>query len=115
MTEVAFMAALIVWTVLGAFGLLCALWVLFGFLLPGGRGAAMVFLYRGEPGEEVVLRRYLWLYNTGLIRSPPLLVDCGLSPKDRKFLEQHPIILCTAQELHDKLEQERAHLGTAGT
>ena len=35
--------------VLGAFGLLCALWVLFGFLLPGGRGAAMVFLYRGGP------------------------------------------------------------------
>lgn len=109
------MAALIVWTVLGAFGLLCAAWVLFGTLLPGGRGAATVFLCRGEACEEAVLRRYLWLYNTGLIRCPLLLVDCGLSEKDRQRLERYPITLCTEQELHHKLEQERAHLDRTGT
>lgn len=109
------MAALIVLTVLGAFGLLCALWVVFGFLLPGGRGAATVLLCRGEPGEEAVLQRYLWLYNTGLVRSPLLIVDCGLTLKDRKRLQKHPITLCTVQELNEKLEQERAHLGRTGT
>lgn len=109
------MAALIVLTVLGAFGLLCALWVMFGFLLPGGRGAATVLLCRGEAGEEAVLLRYLWLYNTGLLRSPLLIVDCGLSPKDRKRLQRHPIILCTVQQLQEKLEQERTHLGRTGT
>jgi hypothetical protein len=115
MTEVAFMAALIVLTVLGAFGLLCALWAVFGFLIPGGRGAATVLLCRGEAGEEAVVQRYLWLYNTGLIRSPLLIVDCGLSAKDRNWLQQHPITICTAQELQEKLEQERAHLGRTGT
>lgn len=109
------MAALIVWTVLGAFGLLCTVWVLFGFLLPGQRGAAAVFLCRGEAGEEAVLRRYLWLYNTGLVRCPLLLVDCGLAPLDRARLERYPITFCTPEELQDKLEQEREYLGTAGT
>lgn len=109
------MATLIVLTVSGAFGLLCILWVLFGFLLPGGQGAATVLLCYGDPKEESVLHRYLWLYNTGLIRYPLLLVDCGLSRKDRERLEQYPITLCSVQELYDKLEQERTHLGTAGT
>lgn len=109
------MAALIVLAVLSAFGLLCALWVLFGFLLPGQRGAAAVFLCRGETGEEAVLRRYLWLYNTGLVRCPLIMVDCGLSQAERTRLERYHITLCTSDELHDKLEQEREHLGTAGT
>ena len=84
------MAALIILAVLGAFGLLCAVWVLFGFLLPGQRGAAAVLLCHGEAAEEAVLRRYLWLYNIGLIRCPLLLVDCGLSRQDRARLEKFP-------------------------
>ena len=109
------MAALIVLAVLGAFGLLCTVWGLFGFLLPGQRGAAAVFLCRGEVGEEAVLRRYLWLYNMGLVRCPLLLVDCGLSQQERLRLEKAPFILCSAEELQDKLEQERRYLGTTGT
>lgn len=109
------MAALIVLAVLGAFGLYCAAWVLFGFLLPGGRGAAAVLLCRAEAGEDAVLRRYLWLYNMGLIRSPMLLVDCGLSETDRERLARLPVILCTFEELKNKLEEERNHLGRTGT
>lgn len=109
------MAALIILAVLGAFGLLCAVWVLFGFLLPGQRGAAAVLLCHGEAAEEAVLRRYLWLYNIGLIRCPLLLVDCGLSRQDRARLEKFPFPLCSPEELQTKLEQEREHLGTAGT
>ena len=109
------MAALIVLTVLGAFGLLCALWVLFGFLLPGQRGAAAVLLCKGDPAEEAVLRRYLWLYNTGLVRCPLLLVDCGLSDGQRLWLTQYPITICTPDELTEQLEQEREQLGRTGT
>lgn len=109
------MAALIVLSVLGAFGLLCAVWVLFGFLLPGQRGAAAVLLCHGAAKEEAVLRRYLWLYNVGLVRCPLLLVDCGLSQQERTRLEKAPFTLCTPEELQDKLEQERKHLGTTGT
>lgn len=109
------MAALIALTVLGAFGLLCVLWVLFGFLLPGQRGAAAVLMCHGEAAEEAVMRRYLWLYNTGLVRCPLLLVDCGLAPEERTRLEHFPLILCTPEELKNKLEQERTHLGRTGT
>ena len=109
------MAALIVLAVLGAFGLLCAVWVLFGFLLPGQRGAAAVLLCRGEPAEEAVLRRYLWLYNTGFVRCPLLLVDHGLTETQRLRLSQYPITLCTPEELQDHLEQERNQLGRTGT
>ena len=109
------MAALIVLAVLGAFGLLCAMWVLFGFLLPGQRGAAAVLLCRGEADEEALIRRYLWLYNIGLIRCPLLLVDCGLSQCERFRLERHHMILCTPEELQNQLEQERAHLGRIRT
>lgn len=109
------MAALIVLAIFGAFGLLCAMWVLFGFLLPGQRGAAAVLLCKGEPSEDAVLRRYLWLYNTGLVHCPLLMVDCGLTDAQRLWLTQYPIIICTPEELRDQLEKERKHLGTAGT
>lgn len=109
------MAALIVLAVLGAFGLLCVLWVLFGFLLPGQRGGAAVLLCRGDPEEEAVLRRYLWLYNAGLIRCPLLMVDCGLTEQQRIWLVKHPIILCTPEELQHQLEQERKQLDRTGT
>ena len=109
------MAALVVLAVFGAFGLLCAVWVLFGFLLPGQRGAAVVLLCRGDPEEETVLRRYLWLYNTGLVRCPLLLVDCGLTEIQRLWLTQYPIILCKPNELSEQLEQERNQLGRTRT
>ena len=105
------MAVMIVLAVLGAFGLICALWAFLGFLIPGQRGAAAVLLCRGNTEEEAVIRRYLWLYNAGLVRCPLLLVDCGLSQKDRVRLERHPILLCTPEELQIRLEQEREHLG----
>ena len=107
------MAAFIILTVLAAFGGFCVLWSLFGFLLPGQRGAAAVLLCKGGSGEEAVIRRYLWLYNTGLIRCPLLLVDCGLSAQERQQLEKyaHTIILCTVEELPTLLKQEREHLG----
>jgi hypothetical protein len=115
MVEVAIMAALIVLAVFGAFGLLCAAWVLFGFLIPGQRGASAVLLCRGEPAEEAVLHRYLWLYNTGLVRCPLLLVDCGLTESQRTQLAQYPITICNPQELQKQLEQERKQLGRTGT
>ena len=71
-----------VWIVLGmlaAFGTLSALWALFGFLLPGQRGATVVCLCKDGKSEEPVLRRYQWLRNMGLVRCPLLLVDCVLN------------------------------------
>ena len=44
---------MIVWivlTVLAAFGLLCAVWAMFGMFLPGQQGGAMVCICRGAAG-----------------------------------------------------------------
>lgn len=101
------MAALIVLAVLAAFGVLCALWVLFGLLLPRQSGMAAVLLCHGDPGEEPLVRRYLWLYDLGLLRFPLILVDGG-DHEPRHALRG--IIRCTSEELLEKLEQERKQL-----
>lgn len=96
----------IVLVVLGAFGLFCALWVLFGLLLPRQWGAAAVYLCRGNASDEAVIRRYLWLYHTGLIRCPLILVDRGLTPEQQDRLRAYPVILCTPGELYTILNEE---------
>ena len=107
------MAAFIVITVLAAFGGFCVLWTIFGTLLPGQRGAAAVCLCKSGAAEEPMIRRYLWLYNTGLVRCPLLLVDCGLTEQERASLLRrgHSITLCTPEELPTLLKQEREYLG----
>lgn len=107
------MAAYVILVVLAAFGGLCALWALFGFLLPH-HGSGVVICYCKEDDEvELLIRRHLWLYNAGLLKCPLLLVDEGLSSLAKQQLTRydHPIILCTAEELHTLLIQERIHFG----
>ena len=45
----------IVLVIFAAFGLLCALWVCFGFLLPGQKGVVMVYRCRGESVDALVV------------------------------------------------------------
>ena len=64
---------MICWIVAGtlaAFGLLSALWCLFGWLLPRGSGVMVC-----APEEQAFIRRYQWLREMGLIRCPLLIVD----------------------------------------
>ena len=101
------MAALIVLAVLAAFGVLCALWVVLGLLLPRQPGMAAVLLCHGDGEEEPLIRRYLWLYDLGLFRYPLILVE---SEKNEAGQPVRGIIRCTPEELLDKLEQERKQL-----
>ena len=107
------MATLIVLAVLAAFGVLSVLWVLFGFLLPGQRGTAMVCLCRNGAEEEQVTRHYGWLRDLGFIRCPLLLIDCGMTEEERARLLGHKqgVEICTLEELPSRLEQERETLG----
>lgn len=107
------MTTWIVLTVLAAFGALCAVWALFGFLLPGQRGAAVVFICRGCPREEQVIRHYGWLRELGCFRGPLVLVDGGLTEQERERLLKcrQNIEFCTMEELPSILEQERNKLG----
>lgn len=89
----------IVLVILAAFGLLCALWVCLGFLLPGQKGVVMVYRCRGESVDALV-RRYRWLRDVGLIRCPLIIIDDGMSDKQRKLLENRPgVRVCDVAEL----------------
>lgn len=105
------MAAFIVFGALAAFGTLSVLWALFGFLLPGQRDGAMVYLCRGR--EEAVIRRYAWLRDLGILHCPLILVDCALPEEERLRLigNRHGVEFCGLEELTARLEQERKSVG----
>ena len=107
------MAAYVILIVLAAFGGLCALWALFGGLLTGHRGGAVVCFCKEDAETEALVRRHLWLYHTGFLQCPLLLVDDGLSTAVRQQLTQqgYPILLCNSEELHTLILQERLHFG----
>lgn len=104
------MAIWIVLGVLAAFGALCALWALFGFLLPGQRGAVTVCLCRGDGTEEALIRRHRWLRDMGLTHSPLLLLDGGLTDEDKGRLTRQGLVICDMAELSARVEQEREKL-----
>jgi hypothetical protein len=110
-------AGWIILSVLAAFGVLCVIWALFGFLLPGQRGAVLVCLCRPGNKEEVIIRHYGWLRDLGLSKAPLLLVDGGLTEEERARLLQcrQGVEICSPEELIFRLEQERNRLDGTGT
>jgi hypothetical protein len=111
------MATMVILTVLAALGCMSVLWALFGFLLPGQRGTAMVYLWRDHAEGEQALRHFGWLRGLGLIRCPLLLVDCEITEEERtRLLKNRPgVEICTMEELPSRLEQECQKLGRTGT
>lgn len=111
------MATMIVLAVLAAFGVLSMLWALLGFLLPGQRGTAMVYLWHDHGEGEQALRHYGWLRDLGLLRCPMLVIDCGMTEEERtRLLKNRPgVEICTLEELSSRLEQERKEVVGTGT
>lgn len=104
------MATWIILGVLAAFGGLCALWALFGFLLPGQRGAVTVCLCRGDGTEEALIRRHRWLRDVGLTHCPLILLDGGLTEEAKGRLTRQGHTVCDMAELSARVEQEREKL-----
>ena len=78
---------------LAAFGGLCMLWCLFGWLLPpGGEGVLILPGYPERDGIGTVWR-YLWLRELGLLRCGLVVEDFGLSARERAWLESRGIEL----------------------
>lgn len=91
---------------LASYGLLCALWALFGWILPDGEGCALCCV--GMP-EEGTLRRYRWLKNMGLLKVPLLVIAEEAQP----VWEETEI--CSREELLSRLERERKKADGTGT
>lgn len=72
------MGGFILLGMLAAFGLVCAVWVLAGMMLPRRRG---ILVYLGDD-PMTAARRYLWLREMGLTSSHLVLTE-----QDREGLE----------------------------
>ena len=88
---------------LSAYGALSVLWASLGWLLPGLKGCAVV--YMGRPSQGVC-RRYRWLRGLGLLSCPFLAVGKGA--------ETEEIELCRREELLDRLAWEAERFGGTG-
>jgi len=100
------MAEMIVLGSLAAFGAISAVWVCLGWLLPGGKGMALVC--SGEP-DEGIRCRVQWLRSLGLLSGPFLVIT--EAPPD--FRQSGDIEYCRPEALLSRLEQER--IDTDGT
>ncbi len=72
---------------LGAWGLLCVLWVVFGWLLGDGREQLIVLCPEGSHPEQAAAR-YHWLRSLGLLRGRITLVCAGISPEELAILSK---------------------------
>lgn len=84
------MAGYVVLGMLAAFGFLCALWAMLGWLIPRGEGVCMIC---PEEGLSLV-RRLLWLREVGLLNCPLMVSDTGLSAEEKAWLISHGIEIC---------------------
>ena len=90
--------------ILAAFGLLCALWCIFGLWLSGSKGwVAVCFAGKGQTGA---LRRCRWLRSWGLHRGRILLITPEGTQPEAVSRETENIELCTLAELPARLELE---------
>lgn len=90
---------------LAAFGSFCILWVLLGWILPGGKGCAVVCC--GVPDEGMICR-YHWLRGLGLVAWPLLAVA------EAKDIRHEYAEICSGEELLSRLEWERYGSNGAG-
>lgn len=94
------MAGMVFLGAMAAFGLLSLVWVLLGWLLPTGRGGAIVWI--GKPDDGIRIR-VKWLQSLGLLRLPLLVVtEDVLDDRQDAYIEY-----CSLEQLCSRLEQER--------
>ena len=89
---------------LSAYGALSALWAGLGWLLPGLKGCAVV--YMGRPNEGIC-RRYRWLRGLGLFSCPLIAVTEGEETEEME--------VCGRDNLLDRLKWEAERFGGTGT
>ena len=95
------------WMILGllaAFGALCALWAVLGWILPGLQGCALVCF--GQPDTEI-FAKYKCLRGLGLLDCPFLVISDEMT-------EDPDMENCTGEALLSRLEMERKRFDGTG-
>ena len=89
---------------LSAFGAMGIFWVCLGWLLPGGKGCALVCLGEADPG---IVSRYCWLRDMGFLHCPMIVLS------DRESDYRQICETIRPEELPSRLQKERC--GADGT
>lgn len=112
-----------VWQIAGAVaaaaGLLTLAWLWVGALLLPLKGQQVSVIYRGRDDAadlEQTVRSFLWLHETGLLRTALTIEDDGMDEnacrRAKALAREHPCIRWTGRE---QTEQTRCEVGsTAG-
>ena len=96
------MAGYVILGAFAAFGLLSAIWAVLGWLLPSGKGCALVCY--GMPDIGIV-SRWKWLHGLGLLRCPLIAV----TEENCEETEN-----CAGEDLLTRLEMERNRVHGTG-
>ena len=70
-----------------AFGVLCAVWVLFGQFLPAS-GKSEIAVRCPRKNEIPLLRRFCWLRDMGLLRCELTVLDSSLNTAQQYYIRQ---------------------------
>ena len=98
------MAGYVLVGMLAAFGVFCALWAVFGWLLPGLTGCVLVC---PGPVEEEIFTKYKWLKDAGILDCPLLVVTESGEPAAN-------VEICSWEDLRFRLEMERKRFDGTG-
>lgn len=89
---------------MAAFGVLSLLWAVLGWLLPGGKGGAVVCFGVPDTGLRI---RVGWLRSLGLLQLPLIAVTEEMPPEGTTEY-------CSPGQLCARLEQERKYFHGTG-
>lgn len=105
------MAWIVLLTMLAAWGVFCAGWLLWGWLLQTDTIQEPVFLC-GVPDFELSIRRCRWLCDSGLLKGRLIVNSDGLSDQMQAILlQKYPgLEFCSLEALPRRLELERNEL-----
>lgn len=71
----------------GAFGVLCALWTVFGLFLPGSSACRMTLQCPAKQ-ELAALRRFSWLREMGMLRAHITVINSSLTKRQQRMITQ---------------------------
>lgn len=80
---------------LAAFGLICAIWIGCGFLLPDCRGGAAILTGPLAGKNLAAARRWIWLREMGLLCCPLIVLEETITDEEREWLGCHGFEICS--------------------
>ena len=91
---------------LASFGLLCAIWALFGWCFGSDRDGILLCLCK-DGREHSLIVRYSQLRKFGLLKCPLVLIGSSMSAQEQAIVQRtHPgIEFCTPEQLPARLEK----------